>query len=91
MIKKNNCSFFLRLSVQVQWSGQASSEIITLNYVEVPGLKKGTGDITFVASIFSGALYSFGLSTSNNKNGKGPPVNCLMLTQQQQQPKKKEE
>ena len=44
-----------------------------------------------MASIFSGALYSFGLSTSNNKNGKGPPVNCPMLTQQQQQPKKKEE
>tara|TARA_Y100001963_G_C6777151_1_gene447936 strand:- start:2234 stop:2362 length:129 start_codon:yes stop_codon:yes gene_type:complete len=42
-----------------------------------------------VASIFSGALYSFGLSTSNNnKNGKGPPVNCPMLNQQ---PKKKEE
>ena len=60
----------------VVWAGF----IITLNYVELPGniiKKSGSSDITFVASIFTGALASFGLNTSNSK-GKGP-VNCPMV------------
>ena len=59
---------FVRLGVVV-WSGF----IITLNYVELPMIKKGQsgGDITFVASVFTGALATFGLTTSNNKNGNG--------------------
>jgi len=66
---------FVRLGVVV-WAGF----IITLNYVELPMIKKGSsGDITFVASVFTGALATFGLNTSNTK-GKGPntPVNCPM-------------
>ena len=61
---------FVRLGVVV-WSGF----IITLNYVELPMIKKGQsgGDITFVASVFTGALATFGLTTSNNKsNNKSP-------------------
>jgi len=61
---------FVRLGVVV-WSGF----IITLNYVELPMIKKGQsgGDITFVASVFTGALATFGLSTSNSKsNNKSP-------------------
>ena len=72
---------FVRLGVVV-WAGF----IITLNYVELPMIKKGSsGDITFVASVFTGALATFGLNTSNSK-GKGPttPINCPMA-------KKKEE
>jgi len=70
---------FVRLGVVV-WSGF----IITLNYVEIPMVKKsGNSDITFVASVFTGALATFGLTTGN-KNGKGP-INCPMAT------KKKEE
>jgi hypothetical protein len=59
---------FVRLGVVV-WSGF----IITLNYVELPMIKKGQsgGDITFVASVFTGALATFGLTTSNSKNGNG--------------------
>ena len=55
---------FVRLGVVV-WSGS----IITLNYVELPMFKKGQsgGDITFVASVFTGALATFGLNTSNSK------------------------
>ena len=66
---------FVRLGVVV-WSGF----IITLNYVDIPMIKKGQsgGDITFVASVFTGALATFGLNTSNNKNGNGKPVNCPM-------------
>ena len=66
---------FVRLGVVV-WAGF----IITLNYVELPMIKKGSsGDITFVASVFTGALATFGLNTSNSK-GKGnmTPVNCPM-------------
>ena len=71
---------FVRLAVVV-WSGA----IITLNYVEIPMVKKsGNSDITFVASVFTGALATFGLTTGN-KDGKGKPVNCPMAT------KKKEE
>ena len=53
---------FVRLGVVI-WSGF----IITLNYVELPMIKKGQsgGDITFVASVFTGALATFGLTTSN--------------------------
>ena len=55
---------FVRLGVVI-WSGF----IITLNYVELPMIKKGQsgGDITFVASVFTGALATFGLTTSNSK------------------------
>ena len=45
-----------------------SGFIITLNYVELPMVKKSPGgDITFPASIFTGALATFGLSTGNGK------------------------
>ena len=47
--------------------------------------KAGNSDITFVASVFTGALATFGLTTGNkNGNGKNTPVNCPMI-------KKKEE
>ena len=68
-------STFVRLGVVV-WAGF----IITLNYVELPVIKKaGSSDITFVASIFTGALASFGLNTSNQKGKSNSPVNCPML------------
>ena len=68
---------FVRLGVVV-WSGF----IITLNYVDIPMIKKGQsgGDITFVASVFTGALATFGLTTSNSKTNPKTP-----------DPKKKEE
>lgn len=68
---------FVRLGVVV-WSGF----IITLNYVDLPMVKKGQsgGDITFVASVFTGALATFGLTTSNTKTANEKP-----------DPKKKEE
>ena len=69
---------FVRLGVVV-WSGF----IITLNYIDIPVVKKsGNSDITFVASVFTGALATFGLSTGNHKD-KGK-FNCPMV-------KKKEE
>ena len=61
----------VRLGVVI-WSGF----IITLNYVELPMFKKSPGgDITFPASIFTGALATFGLTTgsNDNKNGNDKP------------------
>ena len=57
----------VRLGVVI-WSGF----IITLNYVELPMVKKtgGSSDITFVASIFTWALSTFGLSTGRTKGEK---------------------
>ena len=54
----------VRLGVVI-WSGF----IITLNYVDLPMVKKSntSADITFVASVFTGALATFGLSTGNGK------------------------
>ena len=64
---------FVRLGVVV-WSGF----IITMNYVDIPMVKKsGNSDITFVASVFTGALATFGLTTGKNGGSKGP-VNCPM-------------
>ena len=69
---------FVRLGVVV-WSGF----IITLNYIELPVVEKsGNSDITFVASVFTGALATFGLTTCSKDKSK--PVNCPMA-------KKKEE
>ena len=66
---------FVRLGVVV-WSGF----IITLNYVEIPMVKKsGNSDITFVASVFTGALATFGLTTGNKNGGKNNPVICPMV------------
>ena len=71
---------FVRLGVVV-WSGF----IITMNYVELPMIKKaGNSDITFVASVFTGALATFGLSTGNSKDKGTQAINCPMA-------KKKEE
>ena len=62
----------VRLGVVV-WSGF----IITMNYIEIPMVKKsGNSDITFVASVFTGALATFGLTTG--KNGNGKKVDCPM-------------
>ena len=62
----------VRLGVVV-WSGF----IITMNYIDIPMVKKsGNSDITFVASVFTGALATFGLSTGNGngkKNGETKP------------------
>tara|TARA_B100002019_G_scaffold290634_1_gene308764 strand:- start:334 stop:630 length:297 start_codon:yes stop_codon:yes gene_type:complete len=61
----------VRLGVVI-WSGF----IITLNYVELPMVRKPVGassDITFVASIFTGALSTFGWSAGNKKSKEDKP------------------
>ena len=64
----------VRLGVVV-WSGF----IITMNYIDIPMVKKsGNSDITFVASVFTGALATFGLTTGKNGSSKSP-TNCPMM------------
>ena len=68
-------STFVRLGVLV-WSGG----ILTLNYVAIPGIPQQKIDTTFIASVFTGVLASFGIQTASKKgdgtmkmNGNGAP------------------
>ena len=72
-------STFVRLGVLV-WSGG----ILTLNYVAIPGVPQQKIDPTFIASVFTGVLASFGIQTASkmgdgtmkmngNGNGNGAP------------------
>ena len=70
-------STFVRLGVLV-WSGG----ILTLNYVAIPGVPQQKIDPTFIASVFTGVLASFGIQTASKKgdgtmkmNGNGNGVN----------------
>ena len=53
----------VRLGIVV-WSGF----ILTLAYVDLPGFQKQNFDPTFIASVFTGALSTFGLATTKDKN-----------------------
>ena len=55
-------STFVRLGVLV-WSGG----ILTLNYVAIPALPQQKIDPTFIASVFTGVLASFGIQTASKK------------------------
>ena len=68
-------STFVRLGILI-WSGG----ILTLNYVSIPNFPQKNIDPTFIASVFTGVLASFGIQTAKNKNGNGaaksstPPI-----------------
>ena len=76
-------STMVRITV-LAWSGG----ILTLNYVAIPGVPQQKIDPTFIASVFTGVLASFGIQTASKKgdgtmkmdkngnavNGGGPPV-----------------
>ena len=55
-------STFVRITV-LAWSGG----ILTLNYVAIPGVPQQTIDPTFIASVFTGVLASFGIQTASKK------------------------
>ena len=85
-------STFVRLGVLV-WSGG----ILTLNYVAIPGVPQQKIDPTFIASVFTGVLASFGIQTASKKgdgtmkmqngnggrggNGNGGPVQTIKIEQ----------
>jgi len=49
--------------VVLGWSGA----ILTLNYVAIPGIPQQKIDPTFIASVFTGVLASFGIATASKK------------------------
>ena len=64
-------STFVRLGVMI-WAGA----ILTLNYVEIPGYKQEQKiDPTFIASVFTGVLATFGVQAGNKKNVGGGSAN----------------
>ena len=58
-------SLFVRLGVVV-WSGF----IVTLNYISIPGYSSEPKDITFPASLLTGALATFGLDGAKKRSDK---------------------
>ena len=71
-------STMVRITV-LAWSGG----ILTLNYVAIPGVPQQKIDPTFIASVFTGVLASFGIQSASKKgdgtmkmngNGGAPPV-----------------
>ena len=64
-------STFVRLGILI-WSGG----ILTLNYVSIPNFPQKNIDPTFIASVFTGVLASFGIQTASKKNGANakPPA-----------------
>ena len=52
----------VRIAV-LAWSGG----ILTLNYVAIPGVPQQKIDPTFIASVFTGVLASFGIQTASKK------------------------
>ena len=51
-----------------------SAGILTLNYVKIPGYDAGEKiDPTFIASVFTGTLATFGVQTGGKKKKPGDP------------------
>ena len=74
-------STFVRLGVVI-WSGF----ILTLNYIELPGLgKQERIDPTFIASVFTGCLATFsvdvGKKKKEGKDGSKSPSSSSLPTQ----------
>ena len=62
-------SLFVRLGVVI-WSGF----IVSLNYITIPGYSTEPKDITFPASLLTGALATFGLEGSKKRSEKDGKV-----------------
>ena len=85
-------STMVRITV-LAWSGG----ILTLNYVAIPGVPQQKIDPTFIASVFTGVLASFGIQTASKKgdgtmkmdkngnavngNGNGGPTQTIRIEQ----------
>lgn len=75
--REEGISSLVRLIV-LAWTGA----ILTLNYVSIPGIPQQKIDPTFIASVFTGTLSTFGVTPSKsngngNGNGNTKPVQTL--------------
>jgi hypothetical protein len=85
-------STFVRLGILV-WSGA----ILTLAYIKLPpalGIPEQKLDPTFIASVFTGVLATFGVQTSEKKKGNGAsgitPEQMAMLLERAERRSKEE-
>ena len=62
-------SVIVRLVV-IAWSGF----IVSLNYISIPGYSNEPKDITFPASILTGAISTFGIEASRKKGEKAKDI-----------------
>jgi len=70
----------VRLGIVV-WSGFC----LTLAYIDIPGFAKQTFDPTFIASIFTSTLTTFGVQAASKKGGGGvskEEIQKMMATNQ---------
>ena len=58
-------SIFVRLGILI-WAGG----ILTLNYVTIPGWEQDKIDPTFIASVFTGVVATFGVQAGGKKKGR---------------------
>ena len=75
-------STFVRLGILV-WSGG----ILTLAYIKLPpalGIPEQKLDPTFIASVFTGTLATFGVQAASKKNGNGGTNGGITKEQMQQ-------
>ena len=74
----NILSTFVRLGILV-WSGG----ILTLTYVTIPMLPQQKIDPTFIASVFTGTLATFGVQAGKSKGAPQPggPVQTIRIEQ----------
>ena len=73
----NILSTFVRLGILI-WSGG----ILTLTYVTIPMLPQQKIDPTFIASVFTGTLATFGVQAGKSKNAAASgPVQTIKIEQ----------
>lgn len=77
-------SSLVRLIV-LGWTGA----ILTLNYVSIPGIPQQKIDPTFIASVFTGTLATFGVTPSKS-NGNGGQQKTAAVTVPTSKPKEEE-
>ena len=61
------------------WSGG----ILTLTYVAIPGIPQQKIDPTFIASVFTGTLATFGVQAAKEKDHKNGNGNGSSLTKEE--------
>ena len=80
----NILSTFIRLGILI-WSGG----ILTLNYVTIPILPQQKIDPTFIASVFTGTLATFGVQAAQkdkSHNSNSEPVESVQVIKIEQKP-----
>ena len=79
----NILSTFVRLGILI-WAGG----ILTLNYVTIPKLPQDKIDPTFIASVFTGTLATFGVQAGQKKHSSSETGKVSQIIRIEQAPLK---